>query len=93
MALAPTVVTTALVLGSGHTHPAAAASPPVFAYRVAFLVLGGVAMLTALYAFSLGRPAARTRLKARRPDQTVQTGCRVGRAPMHSIQPSENFEF
>jgi MFS family permease len=55
MALAPTVVSAALVLGSGHGNPAAGASPPVAAYRDAFLVLGGVALLAGLYAFSLGR--------------------------------------
>lgn len=57
IALAPTVVTTALVLGSGHghRHPAAGTSPPAAAYQEAFLVLAGIALLTALYAFSLGR--------------------------------------
>ncbi|MEY9910002.1 EmrB/QacA subfamily drug resistance transporter [Catenulispora sp. MAP12-49] len=60
MALAPTVVTAALVLGSGHGHdhghPAAAGpSPSVAGYHRAFLVLAGTALLAGLYAFSLGR--------------------------------------
>jgi EmrB/QacA subfamily drug resistance transporter len=66
MALAPTVVTAALVLGSGHARPAAVTSPPVAAYQVAFLVLAAIALLAGLYAFSLGR--------ARREPQPQPTG-------------------
>ena len=53
IALAPTVVTAALVLRSGPTAPGA--TPPVAAYHLAFLVLAGLALLGALYAVSLGR--------------------------------------
>jgi hypothetical protein len=56
VALAPTVVSAALVFGSGHGGSAASASPPVGAYQDAFLVLAAVAFLAALYAFTLGRP-------------------------------------
>jgi EmrB/QacA subfamily drug resistance transporter len=52
-ALAPTVVTTALVLGS-HGQ-SAASTAPMAAYHDAFHVLAGIALLTALYAFTLGR--------------------------------------
>ena len=55
MALAPTVVTAALVFGSDHARPAIGTSPPTAAYQHAFLALAGIAALAALYAFSLGR--------------------------------------
>lgn len=59
VALAPTVVSAALVFGSGsgsgHQGPAGSASPPIGAYQGAFLVLAAVALLAALYAFTLGR--------------------------------------
>jgi EmrB/QacA subfamily drug resistance transporter len=54
MALAPTVVTTVLVLDSGHGRHADM-SPPVVGYQQTFLVLAGIAVLAGLYAFSLGR--------------------------------------
>jgi EmrB/QacA subfamily drug resistance transporter len=59
-ALAPTVVTASLVLCSGRGHAASGAAPSIAAYQHSFLVLGGIALLAALYAFSLGRarPAA-----------------------------------
>jgi EmrB/QacA subfamily drug resistance transporter len=55
IARAPTVVSAALVFGSGHGRATGDTSPPVAAYQHAFLVLGGIALLAALYAFSLGR--------------------------------------
>lgn len=54
MALAPTVVTTVLVLDSGHGGHAGL-STPVVGYQKAFLVLAAIALFTGLYAFSLGR--------------------------------------
>jgi EmrB/QacA subfamily drug resistance transporter len=52
-ALAPAVVTAAVVLGtaSGRTG-----TPPAGAYRLAFLALGVIALLCAVYGFRLGRP-------------------------------------
>ncbi len=52
-ALAPAVVTAAVVLGtaSGRTQ-----APPAGAYRLAFLALGVIALLCAAYGFRLGRP-------------------------------------
>lgn len=55
MALAPTVVTAALVLGSSHGRAATGVSPSVVAYQRAFLVLAGIALFAGAYAFSLGR--------------------------------------
>ena len=55
IALAPTVVTAALVLGSRRGHLAAGISPSMAGYHAAFLVLAGIALCTGLYAFSLGR--------------------------------------
>lgn len=55
VALAPTVVTAVLVLGSDHGHLAAGMTPPAAGYQKAFLVLGGIALVTGLYAVSLGR--------------------------------------
>ncbi|MFL6113621.1 MAG: MFS transporter, partial [Catenulispora sp.] len=57
LALAPTVVTTALILGSG--PPAAGATASITAYQHTFLVLAGLAVLVGLYALSLGRSRAR----------------------------------
>lgn len=78
MALAPTVVTATLVLGSGHARPATGASPPVTAYQEAFLVLAGIALLAALYAFSLGHPrrdrATEPTGPARVPDAVTAAG-------------------
>lgn len=54
-ALAPTVVAAALVLGSGPAHPVGGTAPAAVPYQTAFLVLSAIALLTALYAFSLGR--------------------------------------
>jgi EmrB/QacA subfamily drug resistance transporter len=67
MALAPTVVSAALVLGSGHAGPATSTSPPVAAYQHTFLVLAGIALLAGLYAFSLGRPRIRTETEPTKP--------------------------
>lgn len=67
IALAPTVVTTALVVGSGHGQSAAGTSPSTSAYQEAFVVLAGVALLAAFYAFSLGRPR-------RKPEADATTG-------------------
>jgi EmrB/QacA subfamily drug resistance transporter len=52
-ALAPAVVTAAVVLGttSGRTG-----TPPAGAYRLAFLALGLIALFCAAYGFRLGRP-------------------------------------
>ncbi|MGP2437919.1 DHA2 family efflux MFS transporter permease subunit [Streptomyces sp. JW3] len=55
-ALAPAVVTTALVLG---TAPAAVADPPVTAYQQAYLVLAALAAVTAVFAFTLPDGPAR----------------------------------
>ncbi|MBT2412439.1 DHA2 family efflux MFS transporter permease subunit [Streptomyces sp. ISL-12] len=68
-ALAPAVVTTALVLG---TPPAAVADPPVTAYQQAYLALAALAAITAVFAFTLpdgpARAAARgTTTAAARP--------------------------
>lgn len=54
-ALAPTVVTAALVMNSSHASPAAGTSPSTAVYQEAFVVLAGIALLVALYAFTLGR--------------------------------------
>jgi EmrB/QacA subfamily drug resistance transporter len=56
MALAPTIVSACLAFDSTHGRPAGGTAPPVAVYQHAFLVLAGIALLTALYAFSLGRP-------------------------------------
>ncbi|MBR7829315.1 DHA2 family efflux MFS transporter permease subunit [Actinospica sp. MGRD01-02] len=56
MALAPTVVSSALVLGARSERQTAGTSPPVAAYQAAFLVLAGFAVLAALFALRLGRP-------------------------------------
>ncbi|MGW3290149.1 DHA2 family efflux MFS transporter permease subunit [Streptomyces sp. NPDC001002] len=56
-ALAPAVVTTALVLS---TPAAAVANPPVTAYQHAYLVLAVIAAVTAAFAFTLPDAAART---------------------------------
>ncbi|MFF9283094.1 DHA2 family efflux MFS transporter permease subunit [Streptomyces griseosporeus] len=66
-ALAPAAVTTVLVLG---TPGAAAADPPVTAYRYAYLALAALAALTAVLAFTLpdgpARAAARGTTAAHR---------------------------
>jgi EmrB/QacA subfamily drug resistance transporter len=54
MALAPTVVTAALVVGSPHGHAVTGIPPSVEGYHKAFLVLAAVALFGGLYAFSLG---------------------------------------
>lgn len=80
-ALAPTVVTTALVLGSGHGHPATA-NPPTTAYQHAFLVLAVIAALAGLYAFTLGRARPQTDGAPRRGG----SGSAAGRS-RHSTSP------
>ncbi|MEU9554196.1 DHA2 family efflux MFS transporter permease subunit [Streptomyces fumanus] len=55
-ALAPAMVTTALVLG---TPTAAAADPPVSAYQHAYLALAALAAVTAVFAFTLPDGPAR----------------------------------
>ena len=70
VALAPTVVTAALVLGSGHERLAAGALPPVAAYQKAFLVLAVVAVIAGLCAFGLGR--------SRRIPEAVREGAERG---------------
>jgi EmrB/QacA subfamily drug resistance transporter len=67
-ALAPTVVTAALVLGSGHGSPGASVSPSAAAYQKTFLVLAGVAVLGGLSALSLGR----RRSAALKPGEAVE---------------------
>lgn len=74
MALAPTVVTAALVLGSGHRRLAAGVPPPMAGYRTAFLVLAAIALLAGLYAFSLGR---RSRLPDAEPSGTARVHATV----------------
>jgi EmrB/QacA subfamily drug resistance transporter len=61
-ALAPAVVTTALVLGTPAT---AAADPPVSAYQHAYLALAAIAAVTAVFAFTL-------------PDGPARAAARVG---------------
>ncbi|MFJ4783890.1 DHA2 family efflux MFS transporter permease subunit [Streptomyces sp. NPDC088794] len=56
-ALAPAVVTTALVLS---TPAAAVANPPVAAYQHAYLVLAAIAAVTAAFAFTIPDAAARS---------------------------------
>lgn len=61
MALAPTVVTAALVLGAGHGGAAAGVSSSVVGYQRAFFVLAAIALLAGIYAFSLGGRRRRTK--------------------------------
>jgi EmrB/QacA subfamily drug resistance transporter len=68
-ALAPTVVTATLVLGTDHGGPTAGMSPSAVGYQHAFLVLGGIALLAGLYAFSLGR---RRRMPIAEPTGTAR---------------------
>ncbi|MEW1914663.1 DHA2 family efflux MFS transporter permease subunit [Kitasatospora sp. NPDC085895] len=66
-ALAPAVVTTVLVLGAGGPEQA---SPPLAAYRTAYLVLAAIAVATGLFAFTV--PDAQARRAAAAPRASLQ---------------------
>ena len=78
-ALAPAMVTTALVL---NTPVAAAANPPVTAYQHAYLALAAIAAVTSVFAFTLpdaqARAAASTTTATNRPAAREPRGAKTG---------------
>jgi MFS family permease len=86
-ALAPAVVTAAVVLG---THaPTPAAAPPAGAYRLAFLALGVLALACAAYGFRLGRPGRPSRASAAaRPPASAATASPPSRPRRHRSRPA-----
>ncbi|WP_063774196.1 DHA2 family efflux MFS transporter permease subunit [Streptacidiphilus rugosus] len=82
-ALAPAVVTAVLVFG---TAPSAAGHPPVSAYRLVFLVLAAIALLTGLFALTLGRPSPAS--AAARPPVSAASASRPVRALPRRIRPT-----
>ncbi|MEU6536989.1 DHA2 family efflux MFS transporter permease subunit [Streptomyces sp. NPDC047000] len=86
-ALAPAVVTTALVL---NTPATAVTDPPVAAYQAAYLVLAAIAAVTAVFAFTLpdgpARAAVGGEIRARGRASALRRGATVlrrGRQKVH----------